>query len=496
MTAGARRGRSSNHTLCTAAALALTAVLFVPAAGASPGLDRLTAGDVAGAERILQDAVRRDPGSAESHFHLGLVRARQGRDDDAVARFDRALALDPELPGVQLSRGISLHRLGRHRNAEGAFEAALRQEPGEPSALLFLGLARIALGEYDGAVAPLREAARRDPELAQLALHNLGLAQWKAGASETAVRTFDEAIALDPNSETANDSRQLRQLAQSRPAPSARRWSLAGSIGFQYDDNVSQEEVDATTGSDDVLGTFEFSPAFRLVDNDRGVVEVGYDMFRNIHDSSDGFDLESHGVYLDASTELGPVDAGIAYRFDHSRLGGDRFLEIHGLRPSLGFTVGSRAYVDVGYQVQKRDFAADRRDAEHHDGGFDAYVFFGNAQGYVTAGYRVTGEDADGSEFDFLGHSARVGVRTPLPLLDGAFAGLRYEYTIRDYDEVTPSIGSRRDDRRHTVRLGLEKRIRNGMIAKLDYEFAESNSNLPSVDYTQNTVGMSLDFDF
>jgi Tfp pilus assembly protein PilF len=477
------------------AALALATGSTAVADPTSDGLQALSAGDLVTAERSFREALARDPGSAEAQLHLGLVHSRQGRPADALARFDRALELDPGLDDLHLSRGIALHQLGRHAEAAESFEIALRRNPNDASALLFLGLSRLALDQPRAAIEPLRRAARNDRGLAQLALYNVGLAHWQAGDAAAARTALEDAIALDPMTDTAADARMLKQMASTTSRPS-RRWSLAGSIGFEADDNVNQSEIDASSDASDVLGVFEISPAFRVLDGDRGVVEVGYDFFGNVHDTNDEFDLDTHGVYIDGSTELGPLDLGLAYRFDHSRLDGDRFLEIHGVRPSVGFSIGSQGYVDVAYQFQDRDFASSRRDAEHHDFGFDGFLFFRGARGYASLGYRVIDEDASGPEFDYLGHRTRVGVRVPLPVVREAAAILGYEFSLRDYDEITPSIGRRRDDRRHSVRLGLEKVLRNGILARFDYEFVESESNLPSVDFTQNVVGMSLAFDF
>lgn len=52
--------------------------------------------DLAGARRVLREAVDAMPLISETHYHLGVVYAQLGLTTDAAREFDRALVLDPE----------------------------------------------------------------------------------------------------------------------------------------------------------------------------------------------------------------------------------------------------------------------------------------------------------------------------------------------------------------------------------------------------------------
>jgi Flp pilus assembly protein TadD len=57
---------------------------------------RLTdAGRYADAVAVLEPAARDDPGDADVHNELGFALRKSGRLDEAQARYDRALAIDP-----------------------------------------------------------------------------------------------------------------------------------------------------------------------------------------------------------------------------------------------------------------------------------------------------------------------------------------------------------------------------------------------------------------
>ena len=73
---------------------------------------------------------------------------------------------------------------------------------------------------------------------------------------------------------------------------------------------------------------------------------------------------------------------------------------------------------------------------------------------------------------------------------------LAYRLELRDYANVTPSIGTERDDDRHRIRFGIEKPLLEYATARFEYRHLTSNSNLPEADYDENTVEMTLGVEF
>jgi Flp pilus assembly protein TadD len=69
------------------------------AALTAEGTRRMRAGDSAGAERALREAVAVSPESATGHATLGVVLARAGRLDEAEREFAEAVRLDPANAG-------------------------------------------------------------------------------------------------------------------------------------------------------------------------------------------------------------------------------------------------------------------------------------------------------------------------------------------------------------------------------------------------------------
>ena len=67
---------------------------------------------------------------------------------------------------------------------------------------------------------------------------------------------------------------------------------------------------------------------------------------------------------------------------------------------------------------------------------------------------------------------------------------LRYE--TRDYQGTTPSIGTPRNDDRTQLEASLEVPLNEHVVARLDYKRADNRSNLPSVDFDENTLSASV----
>jgi len=57
--------------------------------------------DLAGARRVLREAVDASPQEPELHYHLGVVYAQIGLTSDARLEFERALTIDPNLTDAQ-----------------------------------------------------------------------------------------------------------------------------------------------------------------------------------------------------------------------------------------------------------------------------------------------------------------------------------------------------------------------------------------------------------
>lgn len=140
-------------------------------------------------------------------------RARQAMID---RQFDQAVRLYSELvqalpgnPGMLMNLGIALHSAGRYREALARFDAALKLQPDLTQAKLFAGMTHQKLGEPALAVALLSDVVKADPAntLARLELADALLSTGRFGPAVVHFRKLGE---IDPK-----DARAWQGLALS-----------------------------------------------------------------------------------------------------------------------------------------------------------------------------------------------------------------------------------------------------------------------------------------
>jgi hypothetical protein len=141
--------------------------------------------------RQAERALKKDPGSAESHHDLGVASRRLGRLDRAREAFAEAATLDPENPWPAFDHGRTALALDSFVEAAEAFRRAAAAAPGAEGARFVAWAARAArqAGDLAAAEALRREAEARDP-----ALPSSLRRAFEAAADDEAARVEAEAL--------------------------------------------------------------------------------------------------------------------------------------------------------------------------------------------------------------------------------------------------------------------------------------------------------------
>jgi regulator of sirC expression with transglutaminase-like and TPR domain len=89
--------------------------------------------------------------------------SKQAKLDDALARYDAALALAPQLVAAWYNRGIDLMNAGRLKEALVSFTRAIELYPSDAQAHNNRGLAKVKLGDVEGARSDFQRALELQP---------------------------------------------------------------------------------------------------------------------------------------------------------------------------------------------------------------------------------------------------------------------------------------------------------------------------------------------
>ncbi len=87
--------------------------------------------------------------TANAQHMEGIALYGQGRMDEALLRYEQALALHPDYAAALNSKGFVLQDMGRMQDALDCFDKAVRLEPGFAMARLNLGMAQLKLGDWE-----------------------------------------------------------------------------------------------------------------------------------------------------------------------------------------------------------------------------------------------------------------------------------------------------------------------------------------------------------
>ena len=159
----------------------------------------------------LERLVRAHPEHAEAQTALGHVRLRQGRFEDAQARFDDAIEADPGSVGAHRHRGTLALRLGRTRDAYRDFERTLEIDPGNLFALAGMTEIYQRVGRVADAAPFLERITERSPLNAEAwASLSIALAASRDRADrERAIEVVERALSLEPDNANGLEHRCL-----------------------------------------------------------------------------------------------------------------------------------------------------------------------------------------------------------------------------------------------------------------------------------------------
>ena len=114
--------------------------------------------------RALTEAALSPTDRAATYVNRGILRMVRGKDADADADFDSALALNQDLPDAWLNKGFLRVRRGDGRNALPLLQQGIDRKPERQALAIFArGVAYEEIGEYRSAYEDLSRAHQLEP---------------------------------------------------------------------------------------------------------------------------------------------------------------------------------------------------------------------------------------------------------------------------------------------------------------------------------------------
>jgi tetratricopeptide (TPR) repeat protein len=166
-------------------------------------------------------------------FHnRGLAYRYEGRHDEAIADFDRALRIDPSEVNSYIERGAAYLIMGRTSDAVADFSRAIEIDSDDYVARVNRAVAFASAGDYERAESDFDRAIKLRPA-GKLAYFERGLVRMNSGRSLEAVEDFTLAIEIDPIYPDAYLARGSARLSLGKLE--AARADLASAIRYDPD---------------------------------------------------------------------------------------------------------------------------------------------------------------------------------------------------------------------------------------------------------------------
>lgn len=148
--------------------------------------------------------------------HRGTVLESLGRTDDALACCDHALQLNPQSEPALVAKGMMLGALGQIEEARTHCDRALKINPRSEQAWVNMGVALDALGRGMEALGCYNNALTLNPRNAE-AWFNAGVVLGELGRHEEALGCCERSLALNPRNEPAWVNKGLTLAELQRP---------------------------------------------------------------------------------------------------------------------------------------------------------------------------------------------------------------------------------------------------------------------------------------
>jgi tetratricopeptide (TPR) repeat protein len=164
------------------------------------GVGLQQAGDLAGACRAYETALKLSPRRIDALSNLGLAYGGLHEYGRAIHSFERALAIDPKQPVVLFNLGLTYVQAGQNEKARSTLALLVHEQDGNYLARHYLGVSFLKLNRIAEGIAELEAVVKAHPEDVDAA-YTLASAYIRDGQLGKAQQLIDNVIGRHENAE-------------------------------------------------------------------------------------------------------------------------------------------------------------------------------------------------------------------------------------------------------------------------------------------------------
>lgn len=277
-------------------------------------------------------------------------------------------------------------------------------------------------------------------------------------------------------------------------------FSGEAATGIEYDSNVNVLDLDTNTGRGDAALLTDLGFGADITLTEAAALKLGYDWSQTRYRDLSDFDLSIHHASAALKYDAGAFDADLGLHHVDAQLGGDDFLTMRRLSPSVAKLFGDRLYLRGAYVRTRKDHRTDAgRSAINQGFSTDAFLFLDGPQRYVAFGWVTADENAENDDFDYDGHRLKLtyAQRLGWPGVDVELKS-RLQLERRDYRQVLEPSSlleadpEHRSDERLRAALLVDVPVNEWLAVESGIEYESNASNLASADFDEMSYSVRL----
>jgi hypothetical protein len=270
------------------------------------------------------------------------------------------------------------------------------------------------------------------------------------------------------------------------------------SAGTAYDDDVTISQLDSSTGQSDGVADVNLTTNYDLIKDKSKSLSVGYTFDQNVHFNFHQYDIGSQGISTVAGYTIDKINFGMVYDFNYITLGGNNFMKMNFLNPSVMISLSKNIYVRSHLiYIDESFFHLSDHNAKHFQPGAQAFYFFNKSKSYLIFSGTYVKENTSGPQFTYHGFTAGVSGNFLINLPKSSFhIKLLYEYTYKNYNNIDPSIGANRFDRQSEYAINFIYPLSKKLDLTISGHRFVRSSNFAPANIDQNVIATSLSYMF
>jgi protein O-mannosyl-transferase len=168
-----------------------------------------------------------------AYNNRGLALGMQGRFQEAIADFDKAIILDPYYSVAYDNRGMFSGTIGQYDSAIRDFTMAINLDPVDYRAYDSRAVTFEKMGQFEKALDDYNTAVTLNPSF-QEAFYHLGILYGKMGLHNEAIQSLNKSIALNPSNVEAYSNRGVMYSLNGQPEQALEDYNKAIALNQNF----------------------------------------------------------------------------------------------------------------------------------------------------------------------------------------------------------------------------------------------------------------------